>query len=315
MGKLNKGEVERMTAIGYGIGYSLPNDEDYALAKLGPALDEAAALGVDYAELALYGLELVANGRVLNDRVKRVKALTTGRPFGLTIHGPLSLNLMDATERGQMHKAVLKAHLEIAAELGGVHFVAHAGRYVAGESGEPEASCARQRDALAEAGDYAQAHGIVIAVENLFGSHGGRETLLPSRLAAEIAAIGHPAIRACLDFSHGYLEATRQGVDFVTEAAALAPFAKHLHIHDSFGTLWQAQPNHRAERLAYGLGDLHLPVGLGSIPWDALMERCNFPKDVIFIHELAPPYWADLAVSVERTRALAARAKIGMPAN
>lgn len=300
-----------MTARGYSIGYSLPNDEDYALAKLGPALDEAATLGADYVEIALYALDLVANGRVLYDRVKRVKALTSGRPFGLTIHGPLGLNLMDRTERAETHKAVLKAHLEIAAELGGVHFVAHAGRYAAEESGELEAGCARQRDALAEAGDYAKAHGIIIAVENLFGRHGGRETLLPSRLAAEIEAIGHPAIRACLDFSHAYLETTRQGVDFLAEAAVLAPLAKHLHVHDSFGKLWPSAPNHRAERLAYGLGDLHLPIGLGSIPWDALMERCNFPEEAIFIHELAPPYWADLAVSVEKTRELAARAKIG----
>lgn len=300
-----------MTGRGYGIGYSLPNDEDYALAKLGPWLDEAAELGADYVELALYGLDLVANGRVLRDRVKRVKALTAGRPFGLTIHGPLGLNLMDGTGRAETHKAVLKAHLEIAAELGGVHFVAHAGRYAADESGEPETSCARQRDALAEAGDYAKAHGITIAVENLFGSHGGRETLLPSRLAAEIEAIGHPAIRACLDFSHAYLDTARVGADFVAEAAALAPFAKHLHIHDSFGKLWHSPPNHRAERLAYGLGDLHLPIGFGSIPWDALMQRCNFPEGAIFIHELAPPYWVDLAASLEGTRELAARAKIG----
>jgi sugar phosphate isomerase/epimerase len=300
-----------MTVRGYSIGYSLPNDEDYALAKLGPALDQAAELGVDYVEIALYGLDLVANGRLLSERVKRVKALTADRPFGYTIHGPLRLNLMDGTECAETHKAVLKAHLEIAAELGGAHFVAHAGRYAANERGELEAGCARQRDALAEAGDYAKAHGIIIAVENLFGLQGGHETLLPSRLAAEIEAIGHPAIRACLDFSHAFLETTRVGADFLAEAAALAPLAKHLHIHDSFGKLWPLSPNHRAERLAYGLGDLHLPIGLGSIPWDALMERCSFPEDAIFIHELAPPYWADLGTAVEKTRALAARAKIG----
>ena len=138
-----------MSARRYSIGYSLPNDEDYALAKLGPALDEAAELGVDYVEIALYGLELVANGQVLHDRVKRVKSLAADRPFGFTIHGPLGLNLMDGTERADTHKAVFKAHLEIAAELGGVHFVAHAGRYAAAESGELEAGYARQRDALA----------------------------------------------------------------------------------------------------------------------------------------------------------------------
>ena len=300
-----------MSERSYSIGYSLPNGEDYALAKLGPALDEAAALGVDYVEIALYGLDLVANGRRLYDRVKRVKALTAGRPFGLTIHGPLSLNLMDGTERAETHRAVFKAHLDIATELGGVHFVAHAGRYAADERGEREAGCARQRDALTMAGDYAKANGITIAVENLFGAPGGRETLLPSRLAAEIEAIGHPAIRACIDFSHAYLETTRQGADFLAEVAAIAPLAKHLHVHDSFGKLWPTAPNHRAERLAYGIGDLHLPIGLGSIPWDALIERCRFPEGAIFIHELAPPYWADLAVAVEGTRALAARARIG----
>jgi sugar phosphate isomerase/epimerase len=209
---------------------------------------------------------------------------------------------------------VLKAQLEITAELGGVHFVAHAGRYAAEENGEPEAGCAPQRDALAEAGDYAKAHGITIAVENLFGRFAGRDTLLPSRLAAEVEAIGHPAIRACLDFSHAYLETSRVEVDFLAEAAALAPLAKHLHLHDSFGKLWPSPPGHRSERLAYGLDDLHLPIGLGSIPWDALMARCDFPEDVIFIHELIPPYWTDLAASLEKIRALAAQARIGVGA-
>ena len=300
-----------MTERGYGIGYSLANDHDYALVKLGPALDEAAAIGADYVELALYSLELVANGRILSDRLKRVKALTSGRPFGYTIHGPLTLNLMETNPQAKIQKAVLKAHLEIAAELGGVHFVAHAGRISPAESGEPEAGYARQRDALAEAAEYAQASGIVIAVENIFGVKAGRETPMPSRLAAEIEAIGHPALRACLDFSHAYLESGRVGADFLAEATALAPLSKHLHIHDSFGKLWSSEPGHRAERLAYGVGDLHLPIGMGSIPWDTLMERCRFPKDVIFIHELAPPYWADLADALERTRALAAKATIG----
>jgi sugar phosphate isomerase/epimerase len=301
-----------MTGRGYSIGYSLPNEEDYAFARLGPALDEAAALGVDYVELALYGMDLVANGRVLADRLRHVKALTSGRPFGYTVHGPLGLNLMEATGQAETHKAVLKAHLEIAAELGGVHFVAHAGRYAAAESGAAEAGYARQREALAETADLAHQHGITIVVENIFGIQGGRETSLPSRLAAEIEAIGHPAIRGCLDFSHAFLEANRLGADFVAEAAALAPLAKHLHVHDSFGKLWPSPPNHRAERLAYGLGDLHLPVGLGSIPWDTLMERCTFPEGVIFVHELAPPYWVDLGAALGRTRELAAKARIAI---
>jgi sugar phosphate isomerase/epimerase len=300
-----------MTERRYGIGYSLPNDEDYALAKLGPALDEAALLGVDYVELALYGIDLVANGRVLPERLARVKQLMQGRPFGCTVHGPLSLNLMDGSERAHMQRAVLRAHLEIAAELGAAHLVAHAGRFMPGDSVEAEAGYARQREALIQMAEFAQDHGVTIVVENIFGLSAGRESPLPSRLAAELAAIGHPAIRACLDVSHAYVETDRAGVDFLDECAALAPFAKQLHIHDSFGKLWPLPPNHRAERLAYGAGDLHLPIGMGSIPWDALLARCAFPADAIFIHELAPPYWVDLGAVVEGTRALAARANIG----
>lgn len=291
----------------YAVGYSIPNEPDYALTRLGPALDEAAGLGVDYVELALYAMDLVANGRVLHDRLKRIKALTGGRPFGYTMHGPLGLNLMESAERLPIHKEVLKATLEVTAELGGVHYVAHSGAVEPDNTEDVETLFRRQRDSLAEVADFAAEHGIVIAVENLFG--GAHEPPLPSRLAEEVAAIGHPSVSACLDFSHAFLLANRRGVNFLDEAAALAPLAKHLHIHDSFGKLTTIRSGHRAERLAYGVGDLHLPLGLGSIPWDALMERCRFPAGVIFINELAPPYWSDLPEVVANTRALAAKAQ------
>jgi sugar phosphate isomerase/epimerase len=293
----------------YAVGYSLQNQEDYALAKLGPALDEAEEFATDYVELALYAMDLVANGRLLRDRLARVKALTQGRPFGYTMHGPLGLNLMESEDRLPIHRDVLKATLEVTAELGGVHYVAHGGSVPRGNHGDPETLFARQRDILANMAEFAAAHGITIVVENLFGHSG--ETPLPSRLAKEVAAIGHPAIRACLDFSHGYLLSNAKGADFVEEAAALAPYAKQLHVHDSFGILADHKSGHRAERLAFGIGDLHLPLGLGSIPWDRLIERCRFPKGAIFINELAPPYWCDLPSVLEKTREMAAKASFG----
>ena len=301
-----------MSTSQYAVGYSIRNEDDYALIQLGPALDEAAALGVDCVELALYAMELVANGRVLPDRLKRVKALTAGRPLGYTMHGPLGLNLMESEDRLPIHKDVLKATLEVTAELGGVHYVAHAGCIEPGNTEEVDTLFKRQREALAEVADFAASHGIVIVVENLFG--GAHEAVLPSRLAEEVAAIGHPAVRACLDFSHAFLLSEKRGANFLEEAAALAPLAKHLHLHDLFGKTTRIRARHRAEQLAYGVGDLHLPLGLGSIPWDDLMERCRFPAGVIFINELAPHYWSDLPEVVERTRALAKTAKIGAAA-
>ncbi len=293
----------------FSIGYSIPNDDDYGLVKLGPALDEAERMAVDCVELPLYAIEVVAAGRVIPERLRKVKEITSGRSIGYTIHGPLRLNLLEQPDLLPMHRDVLKAMLEVAAELGGRHFVAHSGS-IPFHTANPAPRFHRQRDILAEMGDLAAANGMVIAVENLFsGSEGS--AMLPSELAREIKAIGHPSVRACLDFSHAYLRSTKHGVSFLDEAAALAPFAKHLHVHDSFGVLAESHFGYRAERLAYGLGDLHLPFGLGSIPWDDLAERCEFPADPIFIHELAPPYWSDLQEVIGKTRSFAEKTKIG----
>ncbi len=292
----------------FSVGYALPNHDDYALAKLGPALDEAESMGVDCVELPLYAIDVVAGGRIVPERLRKLREITAGRAIGYTIHGPLRLNLMEQPDMLPMHQAVMKAMLEVAAELGGRHFVAHCGR-VPVTTANPGPRIERQREILAEMGDLAEANEIVIAVENLFG---GPEsyTMLPSELAHEIETIGHRSVCACLDFSHAYLLCTRRGVSFLDEAASLAPFAKHLHVHDSFGVLAETHFSHRSERLAYGVGDLHLPYGMGTIPWDDLISRCAFPADPIFIHELAPPYWSDLAVAISNMRAFAEKARI-----
>jgi sugar phosphate isomerase/epimerase len=254
-------------------------------------------------------MDLVAGGRILSDRLKTVKAMLAGRPLRYTAHGPLAINLMDIPERLPRHQDVFKAALEAAAELGAVHYVVHTGIYEVARAPFVEDLYAQQRDILHAFGDLAAGLGPLITVENVFAGRPEIATALPSRLAREIAAIAHSHIWACLDFSHGYINTTRHGGDFTAEAAALAPFAKHLHVHDSFGRLPELFIHRRSENVAYGEGDLHLPVGLGSIPWDGLMERVDFPGGVVFNIELNPPYWAALGDVVARVKALAAKAR------
>jgi sugar phosphate isomerase/epimerase len=294
-----------------GVGYSIANEEDYGLRTLARRLDEAQEHGVDFVELPLYAMDLIAAGRVLGERVKAVKAILAGRPLRYTVHGPLAINLMDAQEHLGRHQDVLKAALEISAEFSALHYVLHTGLYDDARAGQAEDLYAQQRDILAAFGDTAESLGLIITVENLFAATPGRHTALPSRLARELATLGHPNVWACFDFSHGYLRSTAMEADYLHEAAALAPFAKHLHIHDSFGRPSVTRTYHRSERLAYGEGDLHLPVGLGAIPWEALMQRLQFPSGIVFNIELAPPYWDDLGKVIAEARRLAAMAQTG----
>lgn len=288
-----------------GVGYSVYAGDDTALKQLGAALDEAERLRPDFIELPLYQLDVIARGRVMPEKLKALKALTANRPYRYTVHGPLAINLMDEPSRLARHKDVLKASLEISAALGAVHFVLHAGAAESGQAAQLEALYQQQREALADFGDLAQSLGLVITVENLFSYAKSHFAPLPSRLAEEIGAVNHPHIKACLDFSHGFINSTLNNADFNAEAKALAPLAKHLHIHDSFGLAQDIATYWRSERLAYGLGDLHLPLGWGAIPWDEMMTNLAFPPGLILNLELPPQYWTELEACLERLRALA----------
>ncbi|OYY63381.1 MAG: xylose isomerase, partial [Rhizobiales bacterium 24-66-13] len=165
----------------------------------------------------------------------------------------------------------------------------------------------RQREALAQAGDRAGEANVTLCVENVFRFEAMRETAVPSRLAEEIDAIGHPFVRATLDVSHAFLRCTDAGLDLLTEVAILAPFARHVHVHDSYGRPLESWTIDEAERLALGEGDLHLPVGWGAIPWDELAARCTFDAGAIVNLELHRRYWSELPAQIDTVRALSQR--------
>lgn len=283
--------MERHTA---GIGYSMRSGDDFDFHQLAADLDEAGNTGTDFVELPLYQLHLIAGGRPVAAKLRQLRTICENRPFRYTAHGPLGINFLDVPERIAIHRDVLRAALEISGEIGARHYVLHGGLLDANDRDKLEDRFAQQRDILSEFAGQAAALGIIICVENLFTYHHAQIAALPSRLAQEIAAINHPHIAACLDFSHGFINASLHGADFMRETAALAPFAKHLHIHDSFGRVQNFQTFSRAERVAFGLGDLHLPIGWGAIPWDEIAATFDFPEGVVLNLELPSSYWSEL---------------------
>ncbi|MFO1149671.1 MAG: sugar phosphate isomerase/epimerase family protein [Alsobacter sp.] len=281
------------------------------LSDFGAMLDAAEALGVDTIELPTFDQDVVVGGRILRPQLDRLKALCRGRETTYTVHGPLAINFMDEPWRLQRHFDVLEASVEAAAELGAVHYVMHAGNCPMAQHDGLEAAYARQRHWLQKAGELGAGYGLLICVESLFVDDPARQhTPGPRRLAAELEAVAHPNVRATFDFSHSAINLSYSGGSLVEEAPALARLASHLHIHDSFGRVDDIWMYTTGERVAYGHGDLHLPVGWGDLPWDALMEACVFPPGVIFNIELNPRFWPQAAACVAATRALAARARI-----
>jgi sugar phosphate isomerase/epimerase len=283
------------------------------LSDFAAELDMIEALGVEAIELPTYDMDIVVGGHIRRPQLDMLKKACSGRDVVFSVHGPLAINFMDEAWRLPRHLEVLKASLEVAAEVGAQHYVVHSGLVRMQQGPGIEAAYERQREWLAHAGDIAREHGLFLCVENLFAGYEGKaHTASPSQLAAELAAINHPNVVATLDFSHAYQKLDFDGrrESFVEEVKALAPYSRHLHVHDSFGRqddIWMFTDG---ERLAYGHGDLHLPVGWGDIPWNRIIEECEFPEGVLFNIELKPRYWYAAQECVDATKELAASARI-----
>jgi sugar phosphate isomerase/epimerase len=264
------------------------------LSDLDDVLARIAAAGASHAELSLCALELIAGGRILADRRRRLKQICARHPLAYTVHSTLAVNFMDEA-RLDLHKAVCRSMLELCDAVGAGVMVHHPGLVPAQPAPFLERLQGIECHALREMGDLAAGYGVKIAVETLFVEDPSRYTADPVKLAQVIAEIDHPQVCGTLDVSHAYIMTTWRGMDYLEALRAFAPCANHLHVHDSFGRpTTMANFYTHAERIAFGMGDLHLPMGWGEIPWEAILPELAFRPGTVMIVELPPRHWAEL---------------------
>lgn len=259
-------------------------------------IDSMIELGATVTELNGPSLNCVTGCRLIPERVREVRELLDhydGHRF--TLHAPIPINLMDQ-ETPDLHFSAAEASLELAAELGTPVVVLHPGivspiLWCA----RPEELLAREREALTKLGDRAATLGTRIAYENVrpnAGVHAGTHYsygLDPRALARQIAALNHPAIMACLDINHAHQSATWLGVDTVELCAALAPVTNHIHFSDCSGQLQPASvPETPEMSLWFGVGDMHVPAGWGSLDYAALADVLAIRSDTAIVIEIKP---------------------------
>lgn len=289
----------KLMPVGFSIGPCNGN-----LATLDAALANCVAIGCDAAEIALYGEDLIAAGRVRHAAVDAVAAVAARHPLSLTIHGPLVTNFFDAPNI-DIHAQVCRASIEAAAALGSRILVVHSG--ILRDAALHARALAAERDALRQLGDVAGRLGVTICLENLFIEAGSLPwTNDAAGLAEQLRRIDHPHVRATLDVGHAYLMATTLGQDYAETLRTLAPLVGHIHMQDQFGrAIGLPQFYSPGERLAYGMGDLHLPLGWGDIPFEQVMAGLAIPAGTTMILELQGRYHAHAAESIARMKTLA----------
>lgn len=277
------------------------------LEHLEESIRRIADLGADVAEIGLCSEDIIAGGRIVESRAKRFADICAKFDIRYTVHGLIVSNFMDEAHLAYQKAAVL-ALLELCERIGADVLVHHGGHAPIGPRPLLARYDAMERDALSEMADAAGKRGVRLALENIFTMSDSEYRQTPSEIAETVRAVDHPAVMGLIDFSHAYIETTRIGADFRAEIRAMAPATGHLHVHDSFGRPYTMQKFYfTSEAIALGIGDLHMPLGWGDIPWEPIFDEIDVLPGTKLIMEIGERFEAERADCLVRARDLADR--------
>lgn len=274
-------------------GFGFTTNQARNLEGLASDLDRIQGLGASHAELSLFAADVVSGSRPIASRVAKLRSICEGSNLGFTVHGPLAGNFMDP-DHGPLFAGAVAAYIEICGAVGATAMVLHTGVVKNRPEAELDDLHALEREHLHRLGDLAADAGVKLAVETLFTFDPALYTATPKRLAKQIEAVGHSHVVGTLDVSHAFLNSDVNGLDPVAGCKTFAKVAGHAHLHDSFGRKQTVHGFTGSENVAFGQGDLHLPFGWGSLPFETLLPELEFLPGTVLNIEL-PPYFADEA--------------------
>ncbi len=237
-------------------------DGDIELLKRDLEAIEQAGFGL--AEIPVHGVDAVVNGELQARRAEQIREILNEFSLEYTVHAPDLLNLKDF-RYPDVHRRVFAASIRFTAVIGARAFIYHEGTLKSnGEGITPEEARELEMDSLADLGRLAQAEGVIICIENI------RSSLI--HLTKLIESIGEESVKLCCDVAHSYINANTLGYDFLRSIQLAEPYIRHVHANDNFGKgKPETAPTYR-EAMPLGIGDLHLPIGWGTIPYKDVFQ-------------------------------------------
>ena len=200
-----------------------PNGDISALSDQIRRLKE---VGVDSLEVSIYETDVICGKKINLPELKILKDTLLGQDISYTVHGELSVNLMDQ-ENFDSHKEVLKRDIEVSSEIQATHLITHfvqTTNKVYENKNIYESYLKKQQDCYAELGDYAKQYNVTLAIENLFPFTLTNYAPLPNEIASQLNSINHPRVKCCLDISHAYINCTFRNAHFMGPHKNISPF-------------------------------------------------------------------------------------------
>lgn len=267
------------------------------------------------AEISIHGLDAIKNGRLDRHRTAEIKTIMSDFPYHYSAHVPNPLNLMDRQYQ-TLHRDVLHASLEFAAESGATVLVYHPGKFLAEEEFAVTAPVTLAQDeqqrlldmeaiVLQEAADCFPT--VTIAMENArpYLRHSPYcYAELPGELLKQIRRIDRANVRMTLDFGHLQMASRFYNLNPVDEIRHCGPLIAHCHVHDNFGNPVNYAEKNQMHQLPFGKGDSHMPVGWGNIPFSEIFATFIETYAGLLICELRSRYFEQTGESARNLAAL-----------
>ena len=241
-------------------------------------------IGFDYVEIPVHGVDGVINGELNFENVKRVKEALRRYNLKATVHSPDPLNLRK--DNLDMQEQVFQPSIEFASKLEAKVLVYHGGNYEGRKQEGELQNLAGEREirALRTLSEFADKRGVQICFEN------GASSI--EELVTVVRKVNRENVGITYDFGHAFLYYSCYGGEreFLTSIKEALPYLKHIHIHDNFGRAnMTSQDASYINQLPFGEGDLHMPPGMGKIPYEKIFPLIREYKGIAMA-EIDPRY-------------------------
>jgi len=245
-------------------------------------------VGFEYVEIPIHGVDGVIGGELNLKSIKKVKEALRKHHLKATVHCPDPLNLRKGDF--ELNQKVFKSCIEFTSKLEAEILVYHDGNFKRTRQRLQGQDLARLKEikALESLSNFASKRGVQIGVENIGGSL--------EELVRMVGEVDRENVGVTYDFGHAFLFYSPSGRKggFLESIEKARPYLKHLHIHDNFGRLTSgfaldSLTTPYIDRLPFGEGDLHMPPGMGKIPYNQIIPLIKEYSGVAMM-EIDPRY-------------------------
>ncbi|ASJ10904.1 AP endonuclease [Thermococcus sp. P6] len=218
---------------------------------LASVLADVKIKNYDFVSIFPHTLGIIRNGAVVEKNLRNLETTLRGVGIDYIVRMPTSMNLRDHIYHTR-HFRVARAMVDVAIKLGSKVIVMQSGR-----TGRLDLEI----EAIQQLAEMAAPFDIKLALENTYSV---KDTLYV------VENVERENVGFALDVAHAFLSAQGNADKLLEDLKLGTDKTIILMIHDNFGKLFpQVEPE---DALAYGVGDLHLLPGEGSIPFGKVLR-------------------------------------------